>query len=71
MLKMLKMLKGPLVRSSLVVVLLGGVAALNFKSIAEAECYGVCFHSPFVWLKFKNTTMKLCGAYIVAAFPSD
>jgi hypothetical protein len=68
---MLKMLKSPLVRSSVVLALLGGVAVWNFKSIADAACSGVCFESPYVWVHYKNPCLGLRGSYIMAAFVDD
>jgi hypothetical protein len=68
---MLKMLKSPLVRSSVVLALLGGVGAWNFRSIADAECLGVCFGSKYVWMNFKSGCGDLKGDYIVAAFTDN
>ena len=69
---MLKMLKSPLVRSSIVLAILGGVAAWNFKSTADAECIGTCFPSKAVWVRYRNTICwDLNGSYILAAFPCN
>lgn len=66
---MLKFLKRPLVRSSAVLALLGGMAAWNFKSTADAECFTTCFSSAYVWLRYRNTCSGLDGSYVVATFP--
>jgi hypothetical protein len=66
---MLKTLKSPLVRSSVVLALVCGVGVWNFRSTADGSCLGVCFPSKYVWMNFKGHGIK--GDYIVAAFPNN
>lgn len=62
------MLRNPFVRSCLALALLGGVAAWNFKSTADATCTTVCFPAKYVWMKYKNPCLSLNCAYIAASY---